>query len=80
MAVALPALAVAIDPEPQFHAAESATLHMDDAPARIGDAGVVAAPTRSLFQSDSYALSVTLGVSWGLRATGAVAFVTAVTW
>lgn len=82
-AIALNALAVAIDPDPNIQVAESATLHFDDAPTDIGIAGspsTVAAPARSLFQMDSIAMRIELGVDWELRAANSTAFVTGVTW
>jgi len=43
-------------------------------------AAVLAAPTRSLFQTDSAGLRVIAPASWGLRAPGAVAWMSGVTW
>jgi hypothetical protein len=84
IAVAVNALAVAADPAPRFERSKDATLHMEDTtPLPIGTPGspnVIAAPVRSLWQSDSVGVRLIMEVSWGLRAAGAVAFVSSVTW
>ena len=84
MCVALNALAAAVDPEPKFDISKDAVVHAEDAaPLAIGTAGspnTVAAPTRSLFQTDTIAVRLVLRVAWGLRAAGAVSFTSAVTW
>jgi hypothetical protein len=84
MAVAVNALAVAADPVPRFEESNQATVHMEDTtPLPIGTPGspnVIAAPVRSLWQSDSVGVRLIMDVSWGLRATNSVAFVSGVTW
>jgi hypothetical protein len=69
---------------PRFEISDQATLHMEDTtPLAIGTAGspaTVAAPTRSLFQTDSMALRLILPMNWVLRRTGVVAWVAGVTW
>jgi hypothetical protein len=69
---------------PRFEVSDQATLHMEDTnPAQIGTVGtpgVVAAPTRSMFQTDSLALRLILPVNWTLQRTGTVAWVQGVTW
>jgi hypothetical protein len=83
LAVANNALAVAIDPAPEMTVSKSALLHMDTAPSPIGTAGsppVVAAPAQSMYQVDALALRCILGVSYGLRAPGAVAVIDSATW
>lgn len=82
MAVATNALAVAFDPVPEFEVASEGLLHMNDAPAQIGTETGVAAPSQSLFQTDSLGLRLILGASWALRAPAAVsvAVVEGVTW
>jgi hypothetical protein len=77
LAVATNALVVATDPVPEITVSEDATLHMDTVPSAIGIAGspnTVAATTIGVFQQDSLALKVRFAVSWGLRTTGAVAW------
>lgn len=70
--------------EPRFDVSDQATLHMEDsAPAAIGTAGtpnVVAAPVRSLFQTDSIGLRMVLDMNWTMRRVGMIAFIDGVTW
>jgi HK97 family phage major capsid protein/HK97 family phage prohead protease len=69
---------------PVFNVSDTATLHMEDTnPVAIGTTGapnVVAAPARSLFQTDSIGIRMTMDINWILRRSGVVAWVTAVTW
>lgn len=69
---------------PNFTASDQATLHMDDttplAISATGAPNTVAAPVRSLFQTDSIALRMTMDLNWALRRTGVVAFTSSVTW
>jgi hypothetical protein len=84
MAVATNALAVAVNPVPSIEASTEALIHYEDAsPAQIGTVGspaTIAAPARSLYQTDTIGLKCTLSLAWGLRTTGAVAWVTGITW
>jgi hypothetical protein len=83
MAIAANALAVVVDPQPEFEIRSGPTLHMDDAATAIGVAGspnVVASPTRSLYQTDSVGIKLRLNVSWVLRTTGATSWVENVVW
>lgn len=70
--------------EPLFDVSDQATLHMEDtSPTAIGTAGtpnVVAAPVRSLFQTDSLAIRMVLPLNWTLRRTGMVAWTSSVSW
>jgi len=70
--------------EPRFDVSDQATLHMEDtAPTALSTAGTpnaVAAPIRSLFQTDSLGLRMVLDLNWAMRRAGMVAFVTGVTW
>lgn len=70
--------------EPVFDVSDQATLHMEDtAPAAIATTGTpnaVAAPVRSLWQTDSIALRMILPMNWTLRRTGVVAWTQGVTW
>lgn len=70
--------------EPRFDVSDQATLHMEDtAPTQIGTAGTpnaVAAPVRSMFQTDSLALRMIIDMNWAMRRSGVVAVVTGVTW
>lgn len=69
---------------PRFDVSDQATLHMEDTtPLAIGTAGApntVAAPVRSLFQTDSMALRMIMEVNWAFRRTGVVAWTSGVTW
>jgi hypothetical protein len=87
--LALPAgRLIAVDPasiahgfgaQPEIDAgAGSATLHMDDAATPIsstGGSGEVAAPVRSMFQTNSVAVRATLDIAFSSRRTAAVAFI-----
>ena len=70
--------------EPQFDVSDQAVLHMEDTtPLPIGTTGApntVAAPTRSLWQTDSIGIRMLLDINWAMRRTGVVAWVAGVTW
>lgn len=70
--------------DPRFDVSDQATLHMEDtSPLAIGTAGspnTVAAPVRSLFQTDSIALRMILPINWAMRRSGVLVERTAVTW
>jgi hypothetical protein len=68
---------------PRVEFGREAMIHMDDAPAQISTAGspnVVAAPTRSMYQTDAVAIRLVLRVAYGMRAPGLVQFITSATW
>jgi HK97 family phage prohead protease/HK97 family phage major capsid protein len=69
---------------PRFDVSNQATLHMEDtAPSQISTVGspnVVAAPVRSLYQTDSIGVRMLLDLNWGLRRTGVVAWTQTMTW
>ena len=70
---------------PRFDVSDQATLHYEDtSPLQLvtgaQGSGVVASPSRSLFQTDSLALRMILPMNWALLRTGSVAWVTGVTW
>jgi HK97 family phage major capsid protein/HK97 family phage prohead protease len=69
---------------PRFEITDQATLHEEDTtPLAIGTAGtpaVVAAPVRSLWQTDSLALRLIQMMNWAMRRTGVVSAVNTVTW
>ena len=86
MCIALPALVVAggNDP-PKITVSRETMLHFEDTnPQQIGTVGtppVVAAPARSLWQSDAVAVRLVADLTWSLRAaSGAVSWVTGVNW
>lgn len=69
---------------PEFEISNEATLHMEDTtPLQIGTTGtptVVAAPVQSMFQTAQLAIRMLLDVSWAMRRTGMVQYLTAATW
>jgi hypothetical protein len=70
------AVVSAFGAEPEVSASKEALIHQETSPAQIGVAGspnVVAAPTRSLFQTDCVAIRLILRAAWALRAPGAIA-------
>jgi hypothetical protein len=80
MAIAPNAVVSAMDPVPRFEISRDATIHMDTSPAQFATGGVVAAPLRSLFQTDSIGLRLIMEVSWGLRNPAGLAWMSAVNW
>jgi HK97 family phage prohead protease len=70
---------------PKFDVSDQATLHFEDTtPLQIstpGSPNTVAAPVRSMFQTDSLALRMILPMNWAIRRLPApVAWMTGVTW
>ena len=70
---------------PEFELSDQALLHMEDTtPLQIvtgaQGAGVVAAPSQSMFQTAQIAIRMLLDVSWAMRRTGMVQFINSVTW
>jgi HK97 family phage prohead protease/HK97 family phage major capsid protein len=67
---------------PRMEMNDSATLHMEDtSPAElVASPSTVAAPQRSLFQTDSLALRMVLPLNWVQRRAGTVAWTSSVTW
>lgn len=76
--------ATATGDTPRFAVSNEATLHEEDTtPLAIGTTGApatVAAPARSLFQTDSIAIRLSLHVSWAMRRTGMVQTIASVGW
>jgi hypothetical protein len=76
--------ATATGDAPRFAVSDQATLHEEDTtPLALGTAGspnTVAAPMRSLFQTDSIAIRLSLYVTWAMVRTGMVQTIAAVTW
>jgi HK97 family phage prohead protease len=70
--------------DPRIDVSDQAVLHMEDTtPLAIGTPGApatVAAPTRSLWQTDCIGIRLILDVNWQMRRTGMVVTRTAVTW
>lgn len=75
---------VSVNGAPEFDVSEQATLHMDDTtPLNIGTAGApatVAAPTVSMYQTAQIAIRMLMNVTWAMRRTGMVQFLTGVNW
>ena len=66
---------------PRMEMSDQATLHMDDAATElVASPSTVAAPQRSLFQTDSLALRMVLPLNWVQRRTGTIAWTQNVTW
>jgi HK97 family phage prohead protease len=69
---------------PRFDVSDQATLHMEDtAPLPISATGtpnVVAAPVRSLWQTDTLGIRMIQQMNWLMRRAAMVAYVTGVTW
>jgi hypothetical protein len=83
IAVASNCLVSALDPAPTFEVSNAATLVMRDDPTALGTVGtpnVVGAPARSLFQSDAIGIKVRMEVSWALRSSSGLAYMSAVNW
>lgn len=69
---------------PRFDVSDQAVLHMEDttpaALSAVGTPNTVAAPVRSLFQTDTMAIRMIMDVNWAWRRTGMVAYTTGMTW
>jgi hypothetical protein len=78
------AFASAFGPEPEISSSTETLVHLEDTtPAQIGTPGspsTVAAPTRSLFQTDAIAVRLILRCAWTWRVSGAVAWISGTTW
>src|SRR4029077_2484523 len=76
--------ATATGDPPRFAVSNEATLHEEDTtPLALGTAGtpnVVAAPMRSLFQTDTVAIRMSMYVTWAMRRALMVQTIAAVTW
>jgi HK97 family phage prohead protease len=75
---------VSVNGAPEFDISEQATLHMEDStPLNIGTAGApatVAAPAVSMYQTAQVAIRMQMNVTWAMRRTGMVQFLTGVNW
>jgi HK97 family phage major capsid protein/HK97 family phage prohead protease len=69
---------------PRFDVSDQAVLHMEDTnPLQISTVGTpptVAAPTRSLWQTDTLGIRMIMDLNWAMRRTGSVVWTTAMTW
>jgi HK97 family phage prohead protease/HK97 family phage major capsid protein len=70
--------------DPRFDVSDQAVLHMEDTtPLAIGTVGApntVAAPVRSLWQTDSIGIRMLLDINWAIVRTAVVSVRTAVSW
>jgi hypothetical protein len=84
IAVEAMGFASSFGPDPTIETSIHAEIHLEDtAPADIGTVGtpnVVAAPVKSMFQTQSVALKLELPCAWAMRAPGLVQTITAVNW
>jgi hypothetical protein len=83
IAIAPNGVASGFDGVPTIETSTETTLHLDTAPVAIGSAGtppVVAAPTRSLFQTDTRALKVRTKCAWSVVHPGSVQYLTGANW
>jgi hypothetical protein len=83
IAVAVNAIASAVDPAPRFAIAKEAVVHEETVPlpfSTTGTPATVAAPQVSYFQSDLIGLKMIFEMSWLLRSSSGLAYMTAVTW
>jgi hypothetical protein len=81
--IAVPALCVTIDPQPEISASAQATVQMDTAPQAGGlvdSGGSVGASIRSFYQTDVIGIRFITNISWCLRASNAISWVTGVNW
>lgn len=69
---------------PRFDVSDQAVLHMEDTtPLQISTVGTpptVAAPARSLWQTDTIGIRMIMDLNWAMRRTGCVQWTTAMTW
>lgn len=86
MAIAVNALAVAASPTIRIDVSDETTLHMEDtspaALSTVATPNTVAAPIRSLFQTDAKALKLVFETDWKWRTTpsNCIAWMTSITW
>lgn len=68
---------------PMFETSDQATIHMEDSPtalSAVASPNTVAAPIRSMFQTNSVALKMSMDVTWAMRRSGMVQKIASVTW
>jgi hypothetical protein len=81
VAVDAAALLIATDPAPDIMQSDQAVIHMSDVPLPIvSGAGVVADPTRSLWQTATKAVRVIHEIDFIKRRSGAVAYADGTVW
>jgi len=81
LAVACRGLASAVDAMPEVEASKVSTLHLEDTtPLPIVSSGVIASPTRSLWQTDTVGIKIRFNADWNLRDSRAIAWTTVTAW
>jgi hypothetical protein len=81
IAIAARAVVSAVEGAPEIDAAQEAELHRETQPTEIvTSAGTIAMPVGSIFQRDETALRLRWPISWALRSSTAVAWMTGVNW
>lgn len=69
---------------PNFSVSDQAVLHMEDtspaALSTVATPNTVAAPIRSLWQTDSLAIRMIMDINWAMRRTGVIAWTDTMTW
>ena len=67
---------------PRMEMSDQATLHMEDTNPQdlVISPSTVAAPQKSLWQTDSLALRMVMPMNWVQRRAGTIAYTTSVTW
>jgi hypothetical protein len=84
IAIATNGLASAVDAMPEIETSKIATVHMEDTtPLPISSPGTpptVAAPTRSLWQTDCVGIKIRFNADWALRDPRALAWLATTAW
>jgi len=84
LALAVNALAIAGDLSPTFRISDQSLLHFEDtSPLAIstpGSPATIAAPVRSMWQTDCFGYSLMFNFDWALRSTSAVSWTQSVIW
>jgi hypothetical protein len=65
---------------PEFEIRTQAVLHMANPASAFSTGGTLAAPERSLYQTDCIAVKMIMRCGWGMRAAGHVQYLTGVNW
>jgi Phage capsid family len=79
--VALNALCAVLDPVPRIELARDEAWQLDTSPLPLADGSSTPAPnTRSAWQTDVVGIRMIMPCDWALRASGAIAWVSSVTW
>jgi hypothetical protein len=81
IAVATNAVVSAAEGSPQIDASRDASVHWDTVPDEIVDiGGIYARPVASTFQTETVALRLRWPISWALRASDGLAWMSGVNW